>query len=286
MPIEDLIIAARDGFSLSATLYRKGRSNGKAVIVSSATAVPRRFYRHFATAVAERGYSAITYDYRGIGDSRPDSLRGFDARTSDWALLDMAGVVDWARDRLEPTRLYKIGHSVGGQVAGLLDNGAAIDGMVTLSAQSGYWRLQGGEQKLVVGLHVYVTLPVLSHVFGYMPWSKVSPAEDLPRGVALQWSRWCRDPQYLLGDSSLPLERYDAFEAPVLAYSIDDDKWGTSRSVDAMMSAYPNLERRHIDPTDHNIESLGHFGYFRPQADRLWEEALGWLDGLDQGSAR
>ena len=280
MPFEDLTIAARDGFPLSATVYRGDRSNGNVVIISSATAVPRRFYRHFATAVADGGYTVVTYDYRGIGDSRPESLRGFDARTSDWALLDMAGVVDWVREHIRPGKLYKIGHSVGGQVAGLLDNGADIDGMITLSAQSGYWRLQGAEQKLVVGLHVYLTLPVLSHLFGYMPWSKVSAAEDLPKAAALQWSRWCRDPDYLLGDQSLPLERYEAFTAPVLAYSIADDKWGTSRSVDAMMSAYPNLERRHIDPAHHDIESLGHFGYFRPHADHLWGEALSWLDEL------
>ncbi len=280
MPADNLTIAARDGFALSATLYRGEPSNGGAVIISSATAVPRRFYRHFATALADRGYSVITYDYRGIGDSRPETLRGFDARTSDWALLDMAGVVDWVREHLRPKRLYKIGHSVGGQVAGLLDNGAEIDGMVTLSAQSGYWRLQGGEQKLVVGLHVHVTLPFVSRMFGYIPWSKVGAAEDLPKGAALQWSRWCRDPRYLLGDASLPLERYESFEAPVLAYSIDDDKWGTPRSVDAMMSVYPNLERRHIDPRHHDLESIGHFGYFRPHADRLWEDAIRWLDEL------
>ncbi|MDJ0907865.1 MAG: alpha/beta fold hydrolase [Woeseiaceae bacterium] len=280
MSAENVTIAARDGFKLSATLYRGEPSNGNAVIISSATAVPRRFYRHFAAALAERGYSVITYDYRGIGDSRPATLRGFDARTSDWALLDMAGVVDWVREHLQPKRLYKIGHSVGGQVAGLLDNSADVDGMVTLSAQSGYWLLQGGEQKLVAGLHVHVTLPILSHLFGYMPWSKFSSAEDLPKGAALQWSRWCRDPKYLLGDTSLPLERYESFTAPVLAYSIDDDKWGTARSVDAMMSIYPNLERRHIDPDDHALESLGHFGYFRPHADRLWEDAMHWLDEL------
>ena len=60
-------------------------------------------------------------------------------------------------------------------------------------------------------------------------WSWFSSAEDLPKGVALQWSRWCRDRQYLLGDNALPLHRYDTFTAPVLAYSFSDDKWGTRR---------------------------------------------------------
>ena len=107
------------------------------VVVNSATAVPRRFYRHYATALARAGFTAITYDYRGTGGSRPESLKNFEALASDWGLLDMAGVVDWVQAEFALERLFMIGHSVGGQVTGLLDNGDAIDGMITMSAQSG-----------------------------------------------------------------------------------------------------------------------------------------------------
>ncbi len=275
---EDVEILARDGFALKATLYPGGAKPRGAVVISSATAVPRRFYRHYAAALASAGLTAVTYDYRGIGDSRPASLRGFEARTRDWGLQDMAGVIDWVARTQGDGPLFMVGHSVGGQVAGLLDNGHAIDAMITLSAQSGHWRFQGGNQKLAVALHVYVTLPLLANVFGYMPWSWFGSALDLPKGAALEWSRWCRDRNYLLGDSSLPLERYTRFEAPVLAYSISDDDWGTSRSVDAMMSAYPNVEREHVNPTDHGLDALGHFGYFRPEAKSLWSKGFEWLD--------
>ena len=131
-----------------------------------------------------------------------------------------------------------------------------------------------------MGFNVYVTLPLLVKVFGYMPWSWIGSAEDLPAGVALQWSRWCRDPDYLLGDRSLPLQRFADFKAPVLAYSIDDDKWGTRRAVDAMMSAYPNVERRYIDPSRYGLLELGHVGYFRPESADVWAEGIEWLHGL------
>jgi len=277
---KEITIPARDGLLLSATVFFREPRPSRVVIVSNATGTPKRFYRHFAQALAEAGYVALTYDYRGIGGSRPASLRGFEARARDWGLLDMAGVIDWVRNEYRPERLFHVGHSVGGQVAGMLDNSDAIDGMITLSAQSGYWGVQGGEQKLVVAVHVHVTLPLLSHLVGYMPWSWLGPAEDLPKGVALEWCRWCRNPRYLLGDDSLPLERFADFQAPVLAYSIDDDKWGTRRAVDQMMSAYPNVERRHVVPTEHGLPSLGHFGYFRPAARPLWAEGIAWLDAL------
>ncbi|MEL6548507.1 MAG: alpha/beta hydrolase, partial [Myxococcota bacterium] len=82
----DLEVPARDGYPLSATWLTGGR---RVVVINSATAVPRRFYRHFAEHLRDAGYSVLTYDYRGIGGSRPKTLRGFPARMRDWALQDM-----------------------------------------------------------------------------------------------------------------------------------------------------------------------------------------------------
>ena len=273
--IDHIRIPSTDDYPLAASVY--GDRDEQLVIINSATAVPRRFYRYYAAALATAGFRVITFDYRGIGESRPASLRGFKVRSRDWVFGDMAGVLRFARKAYKPRKLFLVGHSVGGQLAGLLEDADAIDGMLTMSAQSGHWRYQGGEQKWLAALHVYVTLPVSAHLFGYVPWSRMGSAEDLPKGVALDWSRWCRNRKYVLGDNSLPLERYQSFTAPVLAYSIDDDKWGTRRAVDAMMQAYPNLERRHIIPEEHGIEQLGHFGFFRPGASALWQDGIDWL---------
>lgn len=279
MQIEQMTIPACDGFSLAATCYQpENNPTNTFVLINAATAVPQRYYKHFAIFLARQGYTAVTYDYRGIAGSKPASLRGFDADARDWALLDMAGVIEWIQKTARPSRLFMIGHSYGGQTAGLLPNHDKISAMVTFSSQSGYWRLQGGNQKLPVAFHVYLTLPLLSRLFGYMPWSKISAAEDLPKGVALEWARWCRRPGYLLDDQTLPLERYRAFRAPVLAYSFADDDWGTARSVDAMMHAYPNLTRRHIVPQEYGLTTLGHFGFFRPKTKQLWPDVVKWLE--------
>ena len=276
---QDQKIPVRDRYALAGTVFQPlDVPARRAVIINNATAIPRRFYRHFAGALARAGYLVVSYDYRGTGDSRPKRLRGFRARMRDWGLLDMAGVVDWAHSELKPDRLFMVGHSVGGQVAGLLDNAEKIDAMITMSAQSGHWRLQGGEQKYLVFLHAYLTLPVFSHMFGYMPWNRLLGGEDLPKHAALEWARWCRDPEYLLGDDSLPLHRYEHFTAPILAYSFGDDKWGTPEAVDAMMQAYPNVERRHVEPSEVGLASIGHVGYFKQAAQPLWQDAIDWLD--------
>lgn len=274
---KNVTIPARDGYALTGTLYPCKAANSRFIVINSATAVPRQFYQHFALALVSAGYSVLTYDYRGINDSRPKKLRGFKAKMRDWALQDMEGVLNWVRAEHAPEKLLLIGHSVGGQVAGMVEAAHTVDGMITFSAQSGHWRYQGGTQKLAVLVHSYVTLPLLATLVGYMPWSWFG-AIDMPKNVATEWSGWCRHKDYLLGDKTLPLERYQFFTAPVLAYSFEDDNWGSAKSVDRMMRAYPSVERRHVNAKERGLKPLGHFGFFRIGAAPLWQEAIDWFN--------
>src|SRR5689334_8459095 len=92
----DITIAARDGYSLAATVY-PSPSPQAVVLINSAAATPRKIYRAFSEYLAQRGFNVVTYDYRGVGGSSPPTLRGFPGRMRDWAGLDVAAVVDYAR---------------------------------------------------------------------------------------------------------------------------------------------------------------------------------------------
>lgn len=278
----DRRVTAADSFELAATLFDAGDSD-TVVLISSATAVPRGFYRRFATFVQNHGWTAVTYDYRGIGDSAPASLRGFEATMRDWALLDMTAMVEWVARALNPARLFAIGHSFGGQAFGMIENASRADAMVGVSAQSGYWAVQGGRERTRVRFIVTVAMPVLARLVGYFPWSWFASGADLPKGVALEWAGWCRQPNYLLDDKSLPLDNYRNFTAPVLACSIDDDDWGTQRAVDDMMRAYVNVTRRHIVPADYGLPRLGHLGFFRDGSEAVWREVIEWLEQVEPG---
>src|SRR5205814_6213732 len=74
---DDITFPAADGYLLGATLFlpRTGARH-HAVLINSATAVPRKIYRGFAGYLARRGCAALTYDYRGTGDSRPKAALG------------------------------------------------------------------------------------------------------------------------------------------------------------------------------------------------------------------
>ncbi|RTM11506.1 MAG: alpha/beta hydrolase, partial [Bradyrhizobiaceae bacterium] len=96
--IDEISFPASDGYGLTGTLFLPRGAKRHAVLINSATAVPRKIYRGFASYLAHRGCAVLTYDYRGIGDSRlpamvgynqPKSLVGFKASMSDWAALDV-----------------------------------------------------------------------------------------------------------------------------------------------------------------------------------------------------
>jgi predicted alpha/beta hydrolase len=276
----DATIPATDGFELAATIFEPKGDPGSVTIISAAMATPRRLYDVYARYLSRAGHFVVTYDYRGTGDSRPESLKGFQARMREWAEQDMSGVIAWARAQCSPCPLFLVGHSFGGQAAGLLENTADVRAMVTVSSQSGYWGLHPGIEKVRVWFFAHVGFFLLSSLYGYLPWSRLVRGEDLPKQAALEWARWSRSPDYLGGDRTLESRRnFPRFTAPILAYSFSDDVWGSARSVDAMMSYYTgaSLERRHVTPDDLGLDKIGHIGFFKSTARPLWREVDDWL---------
>ena len=64
-----LVFEAADGRPLAATVLEPHRVEG-AVVIASATGVPRRIYEGVAGCLADAGLAVLTFDYRGIGGSR------------------------------------------------------------------------------------------------------------------------------------------------------------------------------------------------------------------------
>src|SRR6201984_726897 len=129
---DDITFPAADGYLLGATLFlpRTGARH-HAVLINSATAVPRKIYRGFAGYLAQRGCAVLTYDYRGIGGSRqvavggynrPKSLSGSSAPMPDGSARDVPPAVRWMSERYRGLPLFYVGHSFGGQALGLLPN--------------------------------------------------------------------------------------------------------------------------------------------------------------------
>jgi predicted alpha/beta hydrolase len=280
--VQDTTIAARDGYALAASVFvPEGRPSG-AVLINSATAVPRKIYRGFAGYLANQGFAVVTYDYRGIGGSRPASLRGFNVRMRDWASLDVGGAIDHMRMVWPKLPLAVVGHSFGGQAVGLVPNNNEISRALLIAAQAGYWRLFHSPEKYrVYALMRLIGSPV-ARMLGYMP-GRLGIGEDLPRDVFLEWTNWVMKPRYFFDDTTLQaLENFPNYRGALRAICLTDDPWATAPAVDLLCAGFTNAkaERRDASPAEVGATRIGHFGFFRPEhRDTLWRDAAEWLRG-------
>ena len=287
--IDEISFPATDGYALSGTLFLPRATKRHSVLINSATAVPRKIYRGFASYLAHRGCAVLTYDYRGIGDSRlpamvgynqPKSLVGFKASMSDWAALDVTAAVHWMRERYNTLPLAYVGHSFGGQALGLIANNTDISRAAFVASQAATWRLMTSPEKYrVFAFMNFVGVPLV-HALGYAPgWAGIG--EDLPKGVFLQWAEWVSNPRYLF-DSKLPaLENFAKFKGELRALCFSDDPWATRPAVELLCSGFTSTKPEivSVTPAEAGVNRIGHMGFFRPEhRNTLWRDAANWIE--------
>lgn len=274
---EALEIAARDGYRLAATLYAPSVPNGRAVLVHAAAGVRRGFYARFAAHLAAAGFTVLTFDYRGIGDSRRGPLRALKARMRDWAELDAAAALKFLAGAAPGAALVCVGHSFGANALGLVPGIERYRGALFVGAQSGYWRHWRGAGRVAMWLIMHALLPPVSAALGHFPMRRLGQGEDLPGGVAREWARWCRHPRYAAG--AVGSEGYARLRSPIRSYWASDDRYAPRAAAEALFELYPNAAAKELVALDARAYGgIGHFGFFRERLrDTLWQDCADWL---------
>lgn len=277
---EAVTIPARDSYPLAGFLRIAPAGDGPVVIMNSATAVQQQFYRKFADHLINAGaYAVLTYDYRGIGLSAPEKLRGFKARIRDWAFLDMPAAVDWMEERFPGRPLVGAGHSVGGHGLGLMDNGNRYLRYAKIASQLAYFKYMKNPWLLYTQM-VIVGLP-LTAAIGYLPAGMIGNNPPMPRTAYAEWANWFRKPGYMFDDPSMnAAELFARFERPILSVRLSDDPWGTAEAVEALNRRFVNADVRTLvlTPEDGGGGPVGHMGFFREKhGTTLWPRVSGWL---------
>ena len=279
---EPFALVARDGRALGALLLRAARPRG-ALVVNGATGFRREFYLKFAGYCAQRGYHTLLYDYRGMGVSARTPLREEDARMSDWGRLDMPAALAAVAERCAPLPVVTLGHSVGGQLIGCLPNHTLACAHVMVATSTGYWRRQHVAFGYRTLLFWKLYGPLMLALRGYVPRGIVWGGEALPRGVFLQWRKWCLSaaPFGPGLDAELHDSQFAEVRTPILALGFSDDPIATPAAVEALLVSYPHaqIERRWTTPAEAGVRHLGHHGFFSARhRESLWRATLDWID--------
>jgi predicted alpha/beta hydrolase len=261
----DVDITTSDGATLRGTLYEA--SGDRAIVIAGAMGAPRRYYDAFARYAAERGFTVLTFDYRGMGESKHDH-----AKLADWGRFDIPAAIDFVK----PRAVTLIAQSVGGQVAGMAPNLTSVQRIVFVAAQSGYWRLWTGLRRYRIGL-LWLLMLSVTRILGFFPARFVGLGrENLPRDVAIEWARWIRHPDYQFGfGQQIDLRGYASYGGPMLAWSFDDDGLAPRLNVEVLLRRYSGASIDHRHVIEHGV---GHFGFFRSGiGEPFWDQTLDWM---------
>ncbi len=272
----------RDGVVLHGHFWpAQGRPADAAVIVNAATGVLARYYARYARFLAGHGLDVLTYDYRGIGLSRPERLAGCGYRWRDWGLQDFDAAVRFLRGHRPQLPLRVVGHSIGGFLPGLAQAGE-IERMLTVGAQYAWWGDYARHRRLHLLWKWHVVMPVLTARHGYFPGRRLGWLEDLPAGVANEWSFRGRrfERSHPSGGRAQVLARMAAWRAPILAVGVADDELGTRAALERTLACYRGAERTLVSlaPADFGLDAIGHFSLFHDRhAQDFWRDSLRWL---------
>ncbi|MFT4534894.1 MAG: putative alpha/beta hydrolase [Saprospiraceae bacterium] len=274
--MKKVIISTQDGYKVMALVLTPDIPNPKAVIqFHSGTVTKKEFYLKLANYLVDQKYIVVLFDYRGVGESKPKTLRGFEMSIADWGRDDANSVTEWIKTKYPNLSVHLLAHSMGGQIYGLMQNWKIFDKVILLTTSSGNFnKFSPQSYKWKVKLPAILLFPLLIKIYGYIP-GKLGVGEDWPKGVAQEWIENSRVngliPAYLTKKTNKSY--YQQIDKEITAWYFHDDHLSTHDTIKELALSYPNakLTIKTIHPAEVDLDSIGHFGLFKRKAKtRLW----------------
>ncbi|MCW8090921.1 alpha/beta hydrolase family protein [Alteromonas sp. ASW11-130] len=267
-------IPCPDGAVLAGDLFVPSHSRG-GVVIGSATGIKRQFYQPFAQFLADNGFSVLTFDYRGIGDSLSKSVSDCDATLIKWGEIDLTAALNHLKSRAPNRPLFLVGHSAGGQLAGLMRNAHDLCAMFNVGSSSGSLHNMRFSYQLKAHFFMNMFIPLSNLLFGHTKAQWVGIGEPLPPGVAKQWRRWCNGQGYVKTSFGKEITRhlYDELTLPAKWVVAEDDDIACEKNVREMMSVYSKAANtlEILQPSQWQLKRIGHMKFFSRQSAALWQ---------------
>lgn len=279
--MENIFIRTKDGYPISIHVFSPSVSNNKILVINSATGVKQQLYFGFSKYFSDFGYTVITYDYRGIGLSKPKSVKNFSASMTNWGAEDFLAVSDYVNTKFPNFQKYCLGHSVGALILGMNPLTKIYEKFIFVATQKAYlgnltWQIKWSA---IVGFGM--VQPILSFFFKFFPAQYLGLGESLPSGCAFDWRTLIMNKH----STNVLLERTvniaKDLSQPTLFLSAEDDGWVTKKGMELLIEeSYPNLQvyDKTLLVTQSPKRNIGHVNFFRSYNQPLWDIPLAWLE--------
>lgn len=279
--MQQLFLKTSDHNLISVTVFEPQNPNGKLLLINSATGVKQQVYFSFAKYFAENGFTAITFDYRGIGDSKPKKMNGFHATMRIWGTDDFKTVTDFIKKNYQNHQKFCLGHSVGALIIGMNENAHIFDKFIFVATQDAYIGNLKANIAASAVLGFGIAVPLTTKFFGYFPAHRFGLGESLPKGVAYDW-------RTLILNKKSTSRLYEKIathfskdlKQETFIIHAEDDPWVTMKGMENLMNnVYPHLKKtyREIKVSDSEKGEIGHINFFRSFNKSLWKIVLNEL---------
>lgn len=249
----------------------------KLCIIAPATGVAQYLYDDFAHWLTEQSIAVITFDYHGIGLSVEHHVKHCHSDILGWANNDCPALLAFARHHYPSAEITWIGHSVGAHLLGMMPDTREITRAITVAGGTGTWWYNAAPTKRIVWFLWYFLVPATVPLLGYFPGNRLGVLCDLPRGVVMQWRRWCLKEDYAIEyEGDWLRDRFNSVRLPITAIQFSDDEMMSPTSVDKLHGAFGSAEitRLEVTPADIGETRIGHIGWHRRKFFRLWEKVF------------
>lgn len=279
--MQSINISTEDNYSLSAHLFTPKSSKEKLLLINSATGVKQQIYFSFAQFFSEQGFTVITYDYRGIGLSKPLKMKGFEASMRSWGTHDYKAITDFIKSNFPNYQKFCLGHSVGALILGMNQDSDIFEEFIFVGTQNAFV----GNLKLKTKIEAYlgfgIVQPLSTKILGYFPANWFGLGESLPSGSAFDWRTLILNKK----STNKLLEKVEDFSRnlnqKVFVIRAEDDVWLTEKGVRSLLeNTYPSLKPtyRIIKTSESEKGEIGHINFFRSYNKKLWNIILERLE--------
>jgi len=280
LPMQELKLTASDQFPITAHIFLPEKSNGRLLLINSATGVRQQLYFSFARYFSQKGFTVITYDYRGIGLSKPARMKGFKASMRIWGAVDYKAVTDYIKIHFKDCKKYVLGHSVGALILGMNEDSGIFDEFVFVGTQNAFIGNLKFRTQAEAFLGFGIVQPLTTGLLGYFPAHWFGLGESLPKNCASDWRTLILNRK----STNRLLEKTADFTKQltrrVLVIRAEDDGWLTEKGVQSLLNdTYPNLKPvyRLIKTSESEQGEIGHVNFFRSYNKNLWNIILNEL---------
>lgn len=275
--MEKLILTTKDQCQLTTHLFKPEKCNDKIILINSATGVKQQVYFSFAQFFAEQGFTVITYDYRGIGLSKPEKMKGFKASMRTWGNEDFKTVTEFIIKTFPGYQKFCLGHSVGALIVGMNEKSTIFERFIFVATQNAFIGNLKWNTKLEAFFGFGFAQPFFTELFGYFPAHWFGLGESLPKNCAYDWRTLILNRK---STGKLLLKTQDCskeLDQKVLVLYAEDDAWLTDKGVKSLLNdVYSNLkpDYRFLKTSESEKGEIGHVNFFRSYNKKLWNIIL------------